>query len=57
VCAGAASGGGPYKSKAGRAEARPYIGKVKGEERFLAAQADHFAGVKWEEKVGLLRSE
>jgi len=29
----------------------------KGEERFLSAQADRFAGAKREEKVGLLRSK
>jgi len=27
------------------------------EERFLSSQADHFAGAKWEEKIGLLRSK
>jgi len=29
----------------------------KEEERFLSSQADAFAGVKAEEKIGLLRSE
>ncbi len=32
-------------------------GVRKGEERFLSAQADRFAGAKREEKVGLLRSK
>jgi hypothetical protein len=32
-------------------------GLRKEEERFLTAQADRFAGAKWEEKVGLLRSK
>jgi len=27
------------------------------QERFLSTQADHFTGVKWEEEVGLLRSQ
>jgi len=29
----------------------------KNEERFLSARTDHFAGAKWEEKVGSLRSK
>jgi hypothetical protein len=37
---------------------REELGQRKqGEERFLSAQADRFAGAKREEKVGLLRSK
>jgi hypothetical protein len=32
-------------------------GVTKEEERFLSAQADHFAGANWKKEVGLLRSK
>jgi hypothetical protein len=43
----------------GKLETRKQKGRKerKGEERFLSAQADPFAGAKGEEKVGLLRSK
>jgi len=47
----------PTQAKA-KGEERFFAQKAREEEAVLAAQADHLAGARWEEKsVGLLRSE